>query len=342
MALIELQDVGFGYGDMCVLRGFSLVVHEGVVTVLVGPSGSGKSTVLRLIAGLEAPQRGRIAINGDIVAESGRVLRPPERRGVSMVFQDLALWPHMTVSETLDFVLGSGLNAGERRWRIADALMAVGLQRHVDARPAQLSGGERQRLAIARAIVTEPRILLMDEPLANLDPPLRHTLLEEIRRLQRRRGLTILYVTHNQQEMFVLGDRAAVIHEGRIQQAGSPGELYARPESAFVASLLGQCAILPARLHDGLAETAIGTLPAVDSGWTEEQRQVFVVIRPEDVSVHDDGLYSGRVERVTALGGCFELQLGGQGWHVWARVREPPRPGASVRFAVGKTATVHG
>src|SRR5262245_5341098 len=130
-----------------------------------------------------------------------------------MVFQELALWPHMTVSETLEFVLGTELDRHARRQRVVDTLMAVGLEGHVNARPAQLSGGERQRLAIARAIVTQPRILLMDEPLANLDPPLRQTLLEEISRLQHRLRLTIVYVTHNQQEMFVLADRAAVINE---------------------------------------------------------------------------------------------------------------------------------
>lgn len=339
MELIRLEDVEFAYGDTSVLRGFSLVVHDGEITVLVGPSGGGKSTVLRLIAGFEAPHRGRVTMNGEIVAADGRIRRPPEARGVSMVFQELALWPHMTVSDTLDFVLGSGLDGHERRRRIEDTLMAVGLEGHLNARPAQLSGGERQRLAIARAIVTQPRILLMDEPLANLDPPLRQTLLEEIRRLQQRQGLAILYVTHNQQETFMLGDRAAVVHEGRIEQAGLPGELYVRPQTAFVASFLGRCALLSGRLRDGRAETALGTLPAVGPGPTEE-RQVFVVIRPEDVRVHDDGPFTGRVERLTYLGGCFETLMSGPDWHVWARVREPPKPGTSVRFSVLKTAIV--
>src|SRR5262249_45969435 len=149
MALIELQDVEFAYGAIPVLRRFSLVVNAGEITVLVGPSGSGKSTVLRLIAGFEAPQRGRLAMNGDVMAEDGRILRPPETRGVSMVFQDLALWPNMTVADTLAFVLGTGLDREERRRRIAETLTAVALDRHANARPAQLSGGERQRLAIA-------------------------------------------------------------------------------------------------------------------------------------------------------------------------------------------------
>ena len=332
MELIRLEHVDFAYGDAGVLRGLNLVVRDNEVTVLVGPSGSGKSTVLRLIAGFEAPQRGRVMIDGEIVAEGGRRLRPPEVRGVSMVFQDLALWPHMTVAETLEFVLGPGLDRDERRRRIGDTLMTVGLERHVDVRPAQLSGGERQRLAIARAIVTRPRILLMDEPL-------RQALLDEIRRLQQRLSLTILYVTHNQQETFMLGDRAAVIREGRIEQAGPPRELYERPLTAFVASFLGRCALLSGRLHDGRVETVLGTLPAVEAGPTAEPK-VFVVIRPEDVCADENGPFSGRVERVTSLGGGFETEIAGPDWRVWAMMREPPKPGTSLRFAVSKTALV--
>jgi ABC-type sugar transport system ATPase subunit len=339
MELIRLDNVDFAYGDAGVLRGLNLVVCDKEVTVLVGPSGSGKSTVLRLIAGFEAPQRGRVMMNDEIVAEGGRILRPPEVRGVSMVFQELALWPHMTVGETLEFVLGSGLDRNERRRRIEGTLMTVGLERHVDVRPAHLSGGERQRLAIARAIVTRPRILLMDEPLANLDLPLRQTLLDEIRRLQQRLGLTMLYVTHNQHETFMLGDRAAVIHGGRIEQGGPPRELYERPQTAFVASFLGRCALLPGRRHDGRVETVLGTLPGVKAGPTAEPK-VLVVIRPEDVCADDDGPFSGRVERVTSLGGSFETEIAGPDWRVWVMMREPPKPGTSLRFSVRKTAIV--
>jgi iron(III) transport system ATP-binding protein len=227
--LIRLQDVEFAYSGPPVLRGVTLAVQENAVTVLVGPSGSGKSSVLRLIAGFEAPQRGTIQIAGEVVSRDSSVVIPPEARGASMVFQDLALWPHMTVAQTLDFVLGREVGRTERHRRITETLAAVGFDRRPDARPAQLSGGERQRLAIARAIVTRPRILLMDEPLANLDPPLRQTLLDETLRLQQRLGLTILYVTHNQQETFRLGDQAAVIHEGRIEQVARPASSTSAP-----------------------------------------------------------------------------------------------------------------
>jgi iron(III) transport system ATP-binding protein len=338
MGLIELEDIEFAYGERRVLRGVDLEVQERRVTVLVGLSGSGKSTILRLIAGLETPQRGRLSIGGQVASAGRRVFQAPESRGVTMVFQDLALWPHMSAGQTLDFVLGPGVARQERRHRIQTTLAAFGLDGRIDARPAELSGGERQRLALARALVTRPRILLMDEPLANLDPPLRLALLEEIRNLRHRFDVTILYVTHNPLETFALGDRAAVVREGRIEQVGSPREIYARPCSAFVASLFGRCALLSGKLRDGHVETAFGSLPATDAGG--EGGEVSVVIRPEDVCVDGTGPFTGRVESVASLGGSFESALTGPGWRLWALTRDEPIPGSAVRFAVNKSATV--
>ncbi len=338
MELIRLEEIEFAYGGRPVLRGVSLAVQENLVTVLVGPSGSGKSTVLRLIAGFETPSRGRLSIGGQVVSMGHRVFQAPESRGVAMVFQDLALWAHMTVGQTLEFVLGRAVARQERRRRITETLVALGLDARVDARPGELSGGERQRLALARALITRPRILLMDEPLASLDPPLRLALIDEIRNLRQRFPLTILYVTHNQQETFSLGDHAAVLHEGRIEQAGSPRELYERPRTAFVAAFLGRCALLPGRLHDGHVETAIGVLSGAGGG--AANGDVSVAIRPEDVCVDADGPFSGRVECVTCLGGTFETTITGSGWRLWALTRDEPRPGSSLRFAVKKTVTV--
>ena len=339
MELIRLDDVDFAYDDQRVIRSLSLGLHEGEVTVLVGPSGSGKSTVLRLVAGFEAPDRGRVTLDGKVAAEEGRIVWPPETRGVSMVFQDLALWPHMTVGETLEFVLGPHLPRDERRRRIDEVARMVGLERHLGARPARLSGGERQRLAIARAIVTRPRILLMDEPLANLDPPLRLALLTEIRQLQRRLGLTILYVTHNQQETFSLGDRAAVIRAGTIEQTGRPRELYEHPGTAFVASFLGRCGVLSGLLGAGIVETALGALPVLD-GATSPAPEVSVVIRPEDIGVAAQGPFEGRVERAMCLGERFEIEIAGPGWRLWAMTRHEPELGGMVRFSVGRIAVI--
>jgi ABC-type Fe3+/spermidine/putrescine transport system ATPase subunit len=334
--LIRLDRVHFSYGRTPVLVDLSLDVPEGAVTVLVGPSGSGKSTVLRLIAGFEPPTRGVVAIGGETASCDGRVLVPPEARGVSLVFQDLALWPHLTVRQTLELVLG-GVSREERQRRINETLVAVGLERHGDARPARLSGGERQRVALARAIITRPRILLMDEPLANLDPPLRHALIEEIRHLQRRLGLTILYVTHSDEEAFSLGDRAAVLLAGRIEQVGLPRELYERPRSSFVASFLGRCALLPAAMRDGRLESALGELPGAEMA-RSGQGAVLVVVRPEEVLVAEDGPFSGRVGRVTCLGSVFEAELAGPGWRLWALVRDEPNPGDLLRFSIRKIA----
>jgi ABC-type sugar transport system ATPase subunit len=338
VGLIKLEDIEFAYRERPVLRGVHLEVQERRVTVLVGLSGSGKSTILRLIAGLETPHRGRLSIGDQVVSLGRRIVHAPESRGISMVFQHLALWPHMSVGQTLEFVLGPGRARQERRHHIQTTLAALGLERRIDARPAELSGGERQRLALARALVTRPRILLMDEPLANLDPPLRLALLEEIRNLRHRFDVTILYVTHNPLETFILGDRAAALRDGRIEQVGPPREIYARPRSAFVASLLGRCALLSGRLRDGHVETALGVLPAAERGGEDDE--VSVVIRPEDVCVDGTGPFTGRVESVVSLGGSYESAIAGPGWRLWALTRDEPIPGASVRFAVNKSATV--
>jgi len=339
MELIRLEAVDFAYGRTPVIRELNFEARENEVTVLVGPSGSGKSTVLRLIAGFEAPQRGCVILDGEVVAEHGRIVWAPETRGVSVVFQDLALWPHMSVRETLAFVLGRGVGGDERRRRVDEASYIVGLERHMDTRPAQLSGGERQRLALARAIITRPRILLMDEPLANLDPPLRLVMLDEIRKLQQQLGLTILYVTHNQSETFVLGDRAAVLRDGGIEQVGPPRELYERPRTAFVASFLGRCALLPGVFRDGWVESPMGAIGGIDRA-AEDGSDVSVVIRPEDVYIVDYAPFSGRVERVGCLGGSFEAEITGPGWRLWALVRSEPKPGSLLHFVIKKAVTV--
>jgi ABC-type Fe3+/spermidine/putrescine transport system ATPase subunit len=338
MEVIALEGVEFGWTGHAVLRRLDLAVRDGGVTVLLGPSGSGKSTVLRLIAGFETPARGRVLIAGELVSEGGRIVRPPERRGLSMVFQDLALWPHMSVSDTLEFVLGRCVRGSEGRQRIAETLATVGLDHRRDARPAQLSGGERQRLALARALVTRPRILLMDEPLASLDPPLRLTLLEEIRQLQNRLDLTIVYVTHSPQEAFALGDHAAVIHRGHIEQTGTPRELYECPRTAFVASLLGRCAVLPLKEGHRL-ETLLGA-PLPWLGADVSRDGLVAVVRPEDVVADEHGPYSGTVASTSFTAGAFETELVGPGWRLWGRLGEEFARGIPVRFSIRKVALV--
>lgn len=236
---IALDDVHFRYGGRAVLSGFFLSVAAGEVVALVGPSGSGKSTVLRLLLGFEAPERGTVSVNGAVVSTPGRVVVPPDERSLAVVFQDLALWPHLTTHGNLAFGLASrGVGRQERERRIAEALARVGLQDNSRRRPAALSGGERQRVAIARALVLEPRAVLLDEPLANLDARLKRELLGAFRRLFEEQKVAALYVTHDLREAAPLGERIAVLEDGRVVQEGTQKDLRARPATDFVRSLV--------------------------------------------------------------------------------------------------------
>jgi len=217
----------------------SLTVHDGEFLVLVGPSGCGKSTVLRIIAGLEDATEGVIAIDGKTVND----LQPKER-DVAMVFQNYALYPHMTVAENLGFALRlRGMPKDEIKRQVGETAAMLGLEDLLDRKPKALSGGQRQRVAMGRAIVRRPRLFLMDEPLSNLDAKLRVSMRAELSRLHRRFGTTTIYVTHDQVEAMTLGDRIAVLDKGRLQQVGTPEDLYFRPENLFVAGFMGSPAI---------------------------------------------------------------------------------------------------
>jgi len=238
-AALALEDVTFRYGERPLLSAVSLSVAPGEVVVLLGPSGSGKSTVLRLLLGFNAPEAGRILVDGALATEGGKVLVPPEERRLAMVFQDLALWPHLSVLGNLLFGLESlGVPKSERAERVKDVLAEVGLAGKERRRPGELSGGERQRVAIARALVLEPRAILLDEPLANLDVHLKRDLLLTFRRLFKERHATALYVTHDLREAAALADRIVVLEEGRIVQEGTLDDLRTHPATDFVRSLV--------------------------------------------------------------------------------------------------------
>lgn len=240
MSVIEFKGVSKHYGQRLVLRNFSLRVEPAECLVLLGPSGCGKTTVLRLLAGFIAPDKGEITINEEVMAADGRIFREPEVRGIGMVFQDLALWPHMTVESNLAFGLSAhGIPKMERQARIAEVLRRVHLEGRARAKPAELSGGEQQRVALARALVLESRLLLMDEPLSSLDFELSLELRQEIRRLQEAIGFTLLYVTHNLEEMFSIAQRVAVMKAGRIDRIGTVHEIRAHFE-ALEASLVAE------------------------------------------------------------------------------------------------------
>ncbi|CDM62132.1 MULTISPECIES: ABC transporter ATP-binding protein [Rhizobium] len=235
MAGLQLNDIKKSFGHHAILHGIDLDVGEGEFVVLVGPSGCGKSTLLRLIAGLESASSGQIIIDNDDVTTA-----PPGDRGIAMVFQSYALYPHMTVAKNLSFGLENlKMNRAEIDQRVMEAARMLAIEPLLDRRPKQLSGGQRQRVAIGRAIVRNPKLFLFDEPLSNLDAALRVQTRGEISRLHKRLGATMVYVTHDQIEAMTMADRIVVLNAGRVEQIGTPLELFAAPANKFVAGFIG-------------------------------------------------------------------------------------------------------
>jgi multiple sugar transport system ATP-binding protein len=235
MAVVETKALRKDFGATAAVDGIDLVTGEGEYLVLLGPSGCGKTTLLRLIAGLEQPSDGDVIIGGQVVTHL-----PPRARQIAMVFQSYALYPHKTVFANIAFPLAAaGVPREQRPDKVRWAAGRLGLESLLDRRPRQLSGGERQRVALARALVREPQVFLLDEPLSNLDAKLRSSAREDLKEFQQRVGITTIYVTHDQVEAMGLGDRIAVLNEGRIQQIGTPGQIYHHPANTFVATFVG-------------------------------------------------------------------------------------------------------
>lgn len=288
MAQVSLEHLYKCYDQTEVIRDLSLEIADREFVVLVGPSGCGKSTVLRMIAGLETLTRGDIRIDGKVVNDV-----PPKDRDIAMVFQSYALYPHMTVYDNMAFGLKMRKTPrDEIRRRVEEAARILDLAHLLDRKPKQLSGGQRQRVALGRAIVRNPKVFLMDEPLSNLDAKLRVQMRTEIQKLHRNLGATTIYVTHDQVEAMTMGDRIVILHEGIIQQVGSPLEIYTQPANVFVGGFIGSMYFLSARvegdkLHfDGLDEawylpdeTMVNRLKPYSSG-----KVVQVGIRPEHFS----------------------------------------------------------
>ncbi|MFS8483080.1 MAG: ABC transporter ATP-binding protein, partial [Acidimicrobiia bacterium] len=276
---IVVQAARKRFGDHEVLREVDLRVEPGSVVALLGPSGCGKTTLLRCIAGLERLDGGEVRIGQRVVAGPGRHV-PPERRRVGMVFQDWALFPHMSVAQNV----GYGLPRRERRGpRVEAALAMVGLAGLGDRSPATLSGGQQQRVALARALAPQPGVLLLDEPFSNLDTALRVQVRTEVHRLLADLGVTTVFVTHDQEEAFVLGHEVAVMHEGRIVQQGSPAAVYARPATRWVATFVGDANLVAGRADGDTATTPVGPVP-LDG---RAEGSVEVVVRPEHLVLDD-------------------------------------------------------
>uniref|UniRef100_UPI00262D138F ABC transporter ATP-binding protein n=1 Tax=Thermococcus sp. TaxID=35749 RepID=UPI00262D138F len=300
MVSVELRGIEKCWEDFC-LRISNLKVRDGELLTILGPSGCGKTTTLRIIAGFERPDSGEVLFGDRAVNEL-----PPYERGIGIVFQDYALFPHMTVFRNVAFGLEMRkLPKAEIEKRVREALELVGLEGFENRYPEQLSGGQQQRVALARALVVEPKVLLLDEPLSNLDAKIRERLRSEIGRIQRELGITTLYVTHDQEEAMAISDRIAVMNVGTIEQVGKPLELYYRPKTKFVATFLGTGNILELEAKDGRA--CLGEL-CFD---VEEEGTVRLFFRPENVFLKPGGtaelldveLLPGRVRLRLNLGG---------------------------------------
>ena len=304
-----------GRGEVRALRDVDLVVEEGELFVLLGPSGCGKSTVLNLAAGLVRPTSGEIRFGDRVVASrDGKVFVPPAERNVAMVFQSYALYPHLDVFENIAFPLRVARAGKPEIGRVVtDAARTLGIEGLLRVRPAELSGGQRQRVAIARAIVRKPSLFLLDEPLSNLDAGLRASTRVELKRLQRDLGVTTLYVTHDQTEAMSLGDRVALLRDGRIVQAGTPRDLYERPESPFAATFIGQAPmnLLDVSVLEGGDGLRLGgkelALPPDRARVVRSlgTRALLLGIRPEDVRIFpgtSGNRVAGTVSAVESLG----------------------------------------
>ncbi len=340
MVRVRLEDIWMSFGKLVVLKGINLDVEEGEFLTLLGPSGCGKTTLLRIIAGLYRPIKGRIYFNEEDVTDL-----PPWKRNIGFVFQDYALWPHMTIFDNIAYGLKlRRLPKQEIRRRVKAVMELLGLEGLENRYPHQLSGGQQQRVALARAIVINPSLLLLDEPLSNLDAKIRISVRTEIKKLQKKLKITTIYVTHDQEEALVISDRIAVLNQGVIEQVDTPLKLYYSPRTLFVADFIGQVNIFPGKItnidsRENLVyiETPIGELKAMKRTDidVEPGEQVHVVFRPENIDLyksmprpeHHETVLKGVIDTVHFLGNLLRLEINVNDNIVKAEIHNPLRRG---------------
>ncbi|GIX05772.1 MAG: spermidine/putrescine ABC transporter ATP-binding protein [Candidatus Poribacteria bacterium] len=312
---VQLRGVTKRFGETVAVAQVDLKIERGEFFFLLGPSGCGKTTLLRVVAGFYEPEEGEIYFDDRPMHGV-----PPHRRNTGMVFQNYALWPHMTVYENVEYGLAlRKVPPAERKRRVMEALETVQMERYADRTPNQLSGGQQQRVALARAIVIEPDVLLLDEPLSNLDARLRDEMRQELRRIHQQTGLTALYVTHDQREALSLATRMAIMRDGRIAQIGTPREVYTEPTSAFVATFIGDTNLLSGRVlnRDGgglTVETEVGTVFVSRARNFQVGDRVLLSVRPEALHLAAEkqgrpNEFPARVLGTTYLGSLEEYEL---------------------------------
>jgi spermidine/putrescine ABC transporter ATP-binding subunit len=316
---IAVRDLTKRFGSLVVVESASFEIGEGELFTLLGPSGCGKTTLLRLIAGFNTPDAGEVLFDGRNVNDV-----PPHLRGIGMVFQNYALWPHMTVTDNISYGLGLRKTpAAEIAKRVENVLERVRLGGLGERYPGQLSGGQQQRVALARALVLNPKILLLDEPLSNLDAKVRVQVRAEIRKLQKELAITTVYVTHDQEEALTLSDRIAVFNQGRVFQVGTPRELYQRPTNRFVADFIGVNNLVEGTVRSieesgarALVDTPVGALHAVTTGDLHAGDKCVICVRPENVDLEgvaaDENSVRGRIAFAAYLGNTvrYDVDLG--------------------------------
>ena len=330
-----------------VLKGVSLEVPEGSLYTFLGPSGCGKTTTLRCVAGLERPDGGEISISDKTVFSSEkRAYVPPNHRPIGMVFQSYAIWPHMTVFENVAYPLTIQRQPKATiKQKVLDVLKVVGLQGLGDRPAPKLSGGQQQRVAFARALVNEPKVMLLDEPLSNLDAKLREQMRFEIKALQRRVNITTIYVTHDQAEALAISDQIAVMHAGKLIEVGTPHQLYSRPKRRFTATFLGLTNLIEGRVLElggnsdpGRMETKNGSLSFVPATRMEKGQAVVISIRPEHIEVHKqkpqeaDNVVEGTIKDAVFMGDAFHCHVAVQDQllRVHTHPFQPMTPGEKV------------
>jgi putative spermidine/putrescine transport system ATP-binding protein len=297
VAAVRLEAIRKRYGDVEAVAGIDLEIADGEFFSMLGPSGSGKTTTLRMIAGFELPTDGRVLLHGQDVSS-----RAPFERDVNTVFQDYALFPHMSVGDNVGYgLMIRRVAKGDRQGQVADALRMVRLEGYEKRKPGQLSGGQRQRVALARALVNRPRVLLLDEPLGALDLKLREEMQIELKAIQHQVGITFIYVTHDQEEALTMSDRIAVFNRGRIEQVGSPAEVYERPATAFVAGFVGTSNLL----RGEAAERIVGR-----AGTFTVRPEKIRMAEPDAAVAEDEATATGRIRDVIYLGSDTRYVVG--------------------------------
>ena len=311
MAYVELQSLRREFGEVVALDGIDLSLAEGEFLSLLGPSGCGKTTALRIVAGFDRPDGGKVLVDGKDMTRT-----PPNKRDMGMVFQAYSLFPNMTAARNVEFGLKiRGLDSSTRRGKVEELLELVGLGHAGKRYPHQLSGGMQQRVALARALAIEPRVLLLDEPLSALDAKVRVQLREEIRRIQSRLGITTIYVTHDQEEALSISDRVAVLSQGHIEQIAVPGEIYDSPATPFVAEFVGTMNRLEGTVEDdGVVAYGEKRLAVAAVRGRRKGERVMVLVRPESVELQPangdgPGVITGEIVSHTFLGAMMRLKL---------------------------------